>query len=116
MGYVLRDGERKRAERIKLVQVVDALTKRAGERVTLDELARVLKSETQKVAKVADRAAESSLICKGRDVAGRVVYWAITDIDRALSTRYGKEGEMHGYDAYIRSTWRLAESVSWERR
>lgn len=114
---VMNDVSANKARPVKMLEVVDALMARAGEQFTLDDLLHRFGSTAKKVGNLAEKAANSALLRKGRNVAGHVVYWAPTAAEQSLARREAAHtGRMRGYEDYLHSHWRLAESVQWERR
>lgn len=114
---VLKDVSANKARPVKMLEVVDALMARAGEQFTVDDLLHRFGSTEKKLGNLADKAANSALLRKGRNVAGHVVYWAPTTSEQELVRhQIAGSGHIKGYEAYLHSHWRLAESVQWERR
>ncbi|SOY56830.1 hypothetical protein [Cupriavidus taiwanensis] len=114
---VLKDVSANKARPVKMLEVVDALMARAGEQFTVDDLLHRFGSTAKKLGNLVDKAANSALLRKGRNVAGHVVYWAPTVAEQELARLTAAyTGTMRGYEDYLHSHWRLAESVQWERR
>lgn len=111
---MLREAVAEKARRVRQIEIVDALIAHAGQQVTLDELVERFGSTAKKLAKIADRAAESALIRKGRDIAGAVVYWAPTLSEREVE-RHRHRGDMKGYEDYLFSHWKRAEGAPFLR-
>lgn len=112
---VMKDVSANKARPVKLIEVVDALMARAGEQFTVDTLLQRFGSTTKKLSTLLDKAVNGAFLRKGRDIAGDVVYWAPTISEREVE-RNRHKSDMKGYEAYLHSHWRLAESVQWERR
>lgn len=111
---VLRTAKADRARTVRQIEIVDALLAQAGEQFTLPQLVSRFGSTTDKLAKVINRAAESALIRKGRDIAGEIVYWAPTVSEREVE-RNRHKGDIRGYEAYVFSHWRIAEEAPFAR-
>lgn len=113
----MNDISAKKARPVKMLEVVDALMARAGEQFTVDDLLHRFGSTAKKMGNLVDKAANSALLRKGRNVAGHVVYWAPTTTEQEIARRHtAGAGDIKGYEAYLHSHRRLAESVQWERR
>lgn len=113
-SVVLREAIAEKARRVRQIEIVDALIAHAGEQFTIDSLVERFGSTAKKLTKVADRAAESALIRKGRDIAGAVVYWAPTRSEREIE-RHRHKGGIKGYEAYLFSHWQRAEAAPFAR-
>ena len=111
---VLRTAKAERARAVRQIEIVDALIASAGQQFTLDEMVVRFGSTADKLAKIANRAAESALIRKGRDIAGAVVYWAPTLSEREVE-RTRHKGDIRGYEAYLYSHWHRAEGAPFAR-
>lgn len=111
---VLRTAKADRARAVRQIEIVDALVSSAGEQFTLTQLVERFGSTGDKLAKIANRAAESALIRKGRDIAGEIVYWAPTLSEREVE-RNRHKGDMRGYEEYLFSHWRRAEGAPFAR-
>lgn len=112
---VMKDVSADKARPVKMIEVVDALMARAGEQFTLPTLLQRFGSTTKRLNSLLDKAVNGAFIRKGRDIAGDVVYWAPTISEREVE-RNRHKGDIKGYEAYLHSHWKRAESVSWERR
>lgn len=111
---VLRSAKAERARAVRQIEIVDALISSAGEQFTLAQLVARFGSTTDKLSKIANRATESALIRKGRDVAGEIVYWAPTLSEKEVE-RNRHRGDIRGYEAYLYSHWRRAEGAPFAR-
>jgi hypothetical protein len=111
---VLRTAKADRARTVRQIEIVDALVSNAGEQFTLDALVARFGSTPEKLGKIANRAAESALLRKGRDIAGEIVYWAPTISEREVE-RNRHKGGIKGYEAYLFSHWRIAEEAPFAR-
>ncbi|AZG14955.1 MULTISPECIES: hypothetical protein [Cupriavidus] len=111
---VMRTAKADRARTVRQIEIVDALVSHAGQQFTLADLVARFGSTPEKLAKIANRASESALLRKGRDVAGDVVYWAPTISEQEVE-RNRHKGDMRGYEAYVFSHWRIAEEAPFAR-
>lgn len=111
---VLRTAKADRARAVRQIEIVDALVSHAGQQFTLAALVERFGSTPEKLGKIANRAAESALLRKGRDIAGEIVYWAPTISEREVE-RNRHKGGIKGYETYLFSQWRIAEEAPFAR-
>ncbi|MEN7527002.1 hypothetical protein [Cupriavidus sp. DL-D2] len=111
---VMRTAKADRARAVRQIEIVDALIASAGEQFTLAQLVGRFGSTADKLTKIANRAAESALIRKGRDIAGEIVYWAPTVSEKEVE-RNRHKGDIRGYEAYLFSHWHRAEGAPFAR-